>query len=373
MTLQVVLQFIGGLVLLVVGAEGLVRGASRLAAAAGVSALVIGLTVVAFGTSSPEMAVSVQSTLQGQGDIALGNIVGSNIFNILLILGLSALIVPLIVDQQLVRLDVPLMIGGSILSYIFMLDGVVARWEGTILFAGVIAYTLYLIIASRRESAAVKLEYEQEYGDQEVVHTPAMWLFNIVLLVAGLAMLVLGSRFLVDSASAIARVFGISDVVIGLTIVAAGTSMPEVATSVVAAVRGERDIAVGNVVGSNIFNLLAVMGLTSIVAPGGLPVPESALAFDVPFMVIVAVACLPIFFTGNLIARWEGLLFLSHYVAYTTYLVMTATGSDKLAAFENSVVYFLVPLTVITIGIAVVREIRARRAAGEPSESRSAS
>lgn len=371
MNLMVLLQFIGGLALLVVGAEIMVRGAARLAAALGVSALVIGLTVVAFGTSSPELAVSLQSSFQGQGGIALGNVVGSNIFNILLILGLSATIIPLVVDQQLVRLDVPLMIGVSILAYIFMLDGGIVAWEGGILFAGVISYTIYLIRESRRQSAAIKAEYEQEFGDKSRDHTPAMWLFNIGLVLGGFAMLIFGSRFLVASAISIAQVFGVSDVVIGLTVVAAGTSMPEVATSVVAAVRGERDIAVGNVIGSNLFNILAVLGLTGLLAPGGVPVPDSTLAFDVPFMVIVAVACLPIFFTGNRIARWEGLLFLAYYAAYTIYLVMTATAADGLPLLEDGVLFFLVPLTLVTIGVTVYREIRARRSMGKAINSES--
>lgn len=361
MNFSVLVQFLGGLTLLVIGAEIMVRGAARLAAALGVSALVIGLTVVAFGTSSPELAVSLHSSFQGQGGIALGNVVGSNIFNVLLILGLSATIIPLAVDKQLVRLDVPLMISASVVAYFFMLDGHIVAWEGAILFVAVILYTAYLIRASRRQSSAVQAEYDQEYGDRSHEHTPSMWLTNIGLVLGGFAMLIFGSRLLVSAASSIAHAFGVSDVVIGLTVVAAGTSMPEVATSIVAAIRGQRDIAVGNVVGSNLFNLLAVLGLTGLVAPGGIPVPASALAFDVPFMVIVAVACLPIFFTGNVIARWEGLLFLAYYVAYTTYLVMTANASNGLPLLEDGVLFFLIPLTLLTIIITVYREVRERQ------------
>jgi cation:H+ antiporter len=353
-------QLIAGLALLIVGAEVLVRGASRLAAAVGISPLVIGLTVVAFGTSSPEMAVSVQSSLAGQADIALGNVIGSNIFNILFILGLSAVITPLIVAQQLVRLDVPIMIGVSILTLLFALDGRVVMWEGGVLFAGILAYTGFLIRQSRRESAAITAEYEQEFGGKPPT-TPAALALNVLFVIVGLALLVWGSRWLVNGAVAIAEALGVSELVIGLTIVAAGTSLPEVATSVIAAIRGERDIAVGNVVGSNLFNLLAVLGLTSLVAPGGVPVPPNAIAFDIPFMVMVAVACLPIFFTGNTIARWEGVVFLGYYVAYTTYLILAAGSSPQLPLFHDVMLYFVAPLTALTLVITGGRELQRRR------------
>lgn len=359
MSALVIGQLIAGLVLLVTGAEALVRGASKLAAAVGISSLVIGLTVVAFGTSAPEMAVSVQSSLAGQADIALGNVVGSNIFNVLFILGVSALIIPLVVAQQLVRLDVPIMIAVSVLTYAFALDGSIVRWEGAVLFAGIILYTGFLIWQSRRESTAVKQEYETEFGG-EAPHTPMTILLNIGFVVAGLAMLIFGSRWLVNGAVAIAQAFGVSELVIGLTIVAAGTSLPEVATSVIAALRGERDIAVGNVVGSNLFNLLAVLGLTGIVAPAGIAIPADALNFDIPFMTIVAVACLPVFFTGNTIVRWEGLLFLVYYGVYTGYLILHASGSASLPTYLDTVLYFLAPLTLITMVLTVWREFQQR-------------
>ena len=359
MSFIVIAQLIAGLVLLVVGAEALVRGASRLASAVGVSALVIGLTVVAFGTSAPELAVSVQSGFQGQADIAIGNVVGSNIFNVLFILGLSALITPLIVSQQLIRLDVPLMIGASFLTAFFALDGHLVLWEGIILFSGIILYTLFSIRQSRRETAAIQAEYEQEFGGEEPKTSTGI-LANLAFVAAGLVMLVLGSRWLVNAAVVIAETFGVSELVIGLTIVAGGTSLPEVATSVVAALRGERDIAVGNVVGSNLFNLLAVLGMASIVTPNGINVPAAALSFDIPFMLVVAVACLPIFFTGNLIARWEGALFLAYYIAYTTYLILNASQSSNLPVLINVALYFLIPLTAITLIVALGRELLTR-------------
>lgn len=360
--MNTILLLIAGLALLIIGAEILVRGASRLAAAFGISPLVIGLTVVAFGTSSPELAVSVQSALAGQADIALGNVVGSNIFNILFILGISALIIPLVVAQQLVRLDVPIMIGVSVLVYLFGLNGQISRLEGLLLFAGIVAYTGFLIRQSRKETKEVQEEYAQEFGDGKP-RGAGQYLLNLVLVVAGLALLVLGARWLVDSAVSLAQALGLSELIIGLTIVAAGTSMPEVATSIVAAIRGERDIAVGNVVGSNIFNLLAVLGLTSLVAPDGVPVPAAALAFDLPVMTAVAVACLPVFFTGFRIARWEGALFLGYYAAYVLYLILDATQHDALPLFSNVMLLFVVPLTVLTLVVLVVRQRRARRAA----------
>jgi cation:H+ antiporter len=317
---------VAGLVLLVAGAEALVRGASKLAAAVGISPLVIGLTVVAFGTSAPEMAVSTMSGLTGQANIALGNIVGSNIFNILLILGLSALVAPLVVSQRLVKLDVPLMIAASLAVYLFALNGVVSRPEGIVLFAGIIAYTVFLIRASRRETKAVKEEYAQEYGEKEPLSLKLLSK-DFVMILLGLGLLMLGSKWLVNGAVLIAARLGVSDLVIGLTIVAAGTSMPELATSVVASLRGERDIAVGNVVGSCLFNLLAVMGLAGMVSRGGIAVSPSALHVDLPVMILASVSCLPIFFTGSRISRREGLLFLCGYIAYTAYLILTAARS----------------------------------------------
>ena len=353
---------IGGLIVLVIGAEGLVRGAGRLAAALGISPLVIGLTIVAFGTSSPELAVSVQSALSGQADIALGNVVGSNIFNVLFILGLSAVIVPLVVAQQLVRLDVPLMIGVSLLVWVLALDGTIGRWEGALLFAGILAYTIFLIWQSRREkNEAVTAEYAGEYAEREA-RTWQHTLTNVLLAVGALVLLVLGARWFVDGAIQLARAFGLSELIIGLTIVAAGTSMPEVATSVVAALRGERDIAVRNVVGSNIFNLLAVLGLTALVAPGeGIAVARGMITVDLLFMLAVAIACLPIFFTGHTIARWEGVVFLAYYVVYTVYLILTATQHAALDEFGTALVFFVIPLTLITLVVSVAREIRLRR------------
>jgi len=313
--------------------------------------------VVAFGTSAPEMAVSVQSAWSGQVDIALGNVVGSNIFNVLFILGLSALIVPLVVHQQIIRQEVPVMIGASLLLWAMAADGGISRWEGLLLASLVLGYTIIIIRQSRRETAAVKAEHEEAF-DGGAKGWDAHWGVQILLILTGLALLVLGANWLVDAAVAFAKHLGVSELVIGLTIVAAGTSLPEVATSILAAIRGERDIAVGNVVGSNIFNILAVLGISASVAPGDLAVAPSMLAFDIPVMVAVAVACLPILFTGNLIARWEGALFLALYVAYTLYLILHATGHDALQGYSAVMSAFVLPLLAVTLIILAVRHWR---------------
>ena len=344
------LTLLAGLALLIVGADLLVKGASRVAAGFGISPLVIGLTVVAFGTSSPELAISVSSAWKGEADIAVGNVVGSNIFNVLLILGLSALITPLVVSKQLVKLDVPLMIGVSVLAFLLALDGRIVFWEGAVLFAGVIGYCVMAIRVGRASGEA-----------GEAIEAGGHWAKDIGLIVVGLVLLVVGSRWLVSASVEIATALGVSELVIGLTIVAAGTSMPEVATSVTAALRGQRDIAVGNVVGSNIFNVLAVLGLTALVAPGGLPVSDAAIRFDFPVMIAVAVACLPIFFSGYAIQRWEGAVFLGYYVAYTAYLILAATEHDALPVFSQAMMGFVVPLTAITLVVVLWREVRRRR------------
>ena len=355
MSTTTVVLFVAGLGLLVRGAEWLVKGASRLAAALGISPLVIGLTVVAYGTSAPEMAVSVKSAWAGQPDLALGNVVGSNIFNVLLILGASATIAPLLVSSQLIRLDVPIMIGLSVLTLLLAGDGSIGRLDGAILIAGAVAYTAFQIRQSRRESAAIRDEYAQEYGPKRS-STAA----NLAFIGAGLALLVFGSRWLVNGAVAFAQALGVSELVIGLTVVAAGTSLPEVATSILAAFRGERDIAVGNVVGSNSFNILAVLGLAGLVAPSGLPAPAALLRLDLPVMVAVAIACLPIFASGATIARWEGALFLFYFAAYTAYVVLAAQQHDALPAFSAVMKAFVLPLTAVTLAVVGWRAWRAR-------------
>lgn len=354
MTLMTFVYLIAGLVLLVAGAEVLVRGAAKLAAQFGIPPLIIGLTVVAFGTSAPETAVSVQAALDGSGDLAIGNVVGSNIANVLFILGLTALIAPLIVSRQLIRLDVPIMIGASLLTFALAWDGSLSKLDGAILFAGIVAYTAFLIISSRKQKPLEDDEFSKEFGLDEPVK-PYAWAINLGLIIVGLVLLVSGSNFLVEGAVTLARTLGISELVIGLTVVAVGTSLPELATSVLAAIKGERDIAVGNIVGSNIFNLLCVLGLASLVSPQAISVAANALAFDFPVMIAVAVACLPIFFAGYRINRWEGLLFLAYYVAYTVYLVLSSTGKPFAEVFGDAMLGYALPLTAVTLVIIAGR------------------
>lgn len=355
---MIALLLIGGFALLVVGAELLVRGAVRLAAAAGISSLVIGLTVVAFGTSAPELAVSVGAGLAGRADIAVGNVVGSNILNTLLILGLSALIIPLSVARQLVRLDVPLMIGVSLLVVLLALDGRIERLEGLLLSAGLVAYVAWSIRLSRRQG-----QVAQEAGTGS--GPPAAggwrwWLASVSLVAIGLALLVTGAHLMVEGAVAAARALGVSELVIGLTVIAVGTSLPEVATSVLAALRGQRDIAVGNVVGSNLFNLLGVLGLTAMAAAPGVPIASPVFGFDLPVMLASAVMCLPIFFSGSTISRVEGALLLAYYGLYLAYLLLGAAGHGGQPVLGAVVLYFVVPLTALGLGHSAWAWIRRR-------------
>ncbi len=353
-----ILLFVAGLILLIFGAELLVRGASRLAAAFGVSPLVIGLTIVALGTASPEIAVSLQAAANGQGDLTLGNVLGSNIFNILFILGVTALAAPIVIAEQLIRKDAPIMLGVSLLVLALALDRLLGIPDSLILLIGVISYTVFAMRQSRAESKVVQKEYAQEYAEKEP-HTAGNTMKNVLLIVGGLGLLVLGSRWLVDSAVAIASALGVSELVIGLTIVAVGTSLPEVATSIVAALKKENDIAVGNVVGSNIFNLLGVLGVGALVAPGGIPVAERILRQDFPVMIFVALVTLPVFYIDNRISRLEGGLLLVYYILYLSYIVLRAVASPALEFVQLFLMWF-VPLTFAALVIFAVRSARRR-------------
>jgi cation:H+ antiporter len=350
-----------GLVALLVGGELLVRGASRLAALVGISPLIVGLTVVSFGTSAPELAVSLQAAFTGFAGLTVGNIIGSNIYNVLLVLGASAIVAPLLVQQQLIRLDVPLMIGASLVFLAVALDGVVTFAEGGLMFGLLLVYLLFVWRVSRRERADVVAEYEGEFGYQPPGGLRPK-LVNVALVAGGVLLLVFGAGWLVDGAVSIAAGLGVSDLVIGLTIVAIGTSLPELTTSLVAAIRGERDIAVGNVVGSNIFNILSVLALTALVAPAGVAVNPVALEVDLPFMIAVAIACLPLFATGRVIARREGAFLLAYGVFYTGFLVLTAYGA-VLPPFTFLGLLAVAPLSMLVLVPVVRRRLAGRRGA----------
>lgn len=350
------LTFTLGLLALVAGAEALVRGASRMALSFGLSPLVVGLTIVALGTSAPEMAVALGAALDGKPDLAIGNVIGSNIANTLLILGVSAIIVPLSVAGQIIRQEVPILIAVTLLLLGFAYNGVITRAEAAVLLCLMLAYTTFLVVQSRRASAQTKAEFEGEMPPDS--GWDRHWSVQLALVAGGLGLLVLGADWLVSAAVEVARALGVSDLVIGLTVVAIGTSMPEIATSILAALRGERDIAVGNVVGSNLFNILGCLGLAGVGSSAGLPVPQAALSFDLWVLLAVSFACLPVFLTGREIARWEGFVFLGYYLAYTAFLILKAQEHAALPLFSSAMLGFVIPLTALTLGVSMIRDRR---------------
>ena len=316
MTLAII-YLLAGLVLLYFGAEGLVRGSASLALRLGLSPLVVGLTVVAFGTSSPELFVSLRAALEGQGAISVGNVVGSNICNIGLILGLCALIAPIATTSQIIRVDIPIMLGVTALSLFFLADGRLGRPEGALLFSLLVAYIVFSIALTRRKPQD---NLGTEFGDEVRISKRGLAV-DLLMVAGGLILLVFGARFLVDGAVIIARALGWSEALIGLTIVAIGTSLPELATSLLAAAKKASDIAVGNIVGSNIFNLLGILGITAIVHP---LVAVGIGVIDLAVMALFSLALWPIAYYRQRITRSEGALLLAGYLAFVFWLVRSA-------------------------------------------------
>ena len=351
-----------GLFALVGGAELLVRGASRIAALAGIPPLIVGLTVVALGTSAPELAITLKSSFTGNSDLAVGNIVGSNILNILFILGIASLAAPLVITKQLLRIDVPVLIAASVSVWVVSLDGSVSKIEGAILFFSLIIYTLILIVEARKKPQQALVKCEVSRDSQHAESSLRITIISIVLVIAGLILLTIGARWLVSGAVSLAQTIGISELIIGLTIVAIGTSLPEAATTIMASIRGERDIAVGNAIGSSILNILLVLGFSSMIAPQNLTVAPNALSLDIPFMIATAVACLPLFFTGGKLSRWEGALFLLFYAGYVVFLVLNALGHWAIKPYSTIVLTFIIPLTAIGIIISVIDGFRQHKA-----------
>lgn len=339
-----------GLIALTLGGDWLVRTASRISQAFGVPPLVIGLTVVAFGTSAPEFGVSLNSAWRGDTELALGNVLGSNIFNVLFILGISALITPLTVAHQLIRIDVPLMIFATALTLFLGWDGNLNTSDGVILFSCLITYLIWLAYDQIRSGGSSSHDFESELSSDNGPLGVRGALMQVGIGLAALAALAIGSRFFVDGAVAIARLLEIDELVIGLTIVAVGTSLPEIATSVMASIRGERDMAVGNVVGSNLFNILGVLGLTSIVSSDGVPVSDAAKTMDIPVALLVAIACFPIFFSWRKVFRWEGALFLGYYIAYITHLLLHVQDHHATNDIRFIILWFALPFTVLLLG-----------------------
>ncbi len=343
-----------GLVLLVVGADCLVSGASRIAQRFGIPPLIIGLTIVAIGTSMPEITVSTTAALSGTTELALGNVVGSNIFNVLLILGLASVILPLSVHVSLIRQEVPVMVGFSLLLLVLILDGSLSRFEAGFLLVLGVAYLLLLVVQARRAVRAgqnVALDLPDASG--WLARVPAALLIGL-----GLVGLVGGAQLLVKGATVIALSLGISELVVGLTVVAIGTSLPEVAASVAAALRGQRDMAIGNVVGSNIFNIALCLGLAGLVAPDGLEAPMQLITFDLRVMVVVAIVLLPLIITEYSVSRQEGVLLLFWSAVYLAWTVLAATDNPLLSQFSDILLFGLIPLTGVYLGATVLIALR---------------
>jgi cation:H+ antiporter len=319
-----VIVFIAGLVIITVGADFVLRSASRLAAMLGVKPILIGLTVVSIGTSMPELAVGLTAVKDGMGPMAVGNIAGTNILNIMFILGLSAAIRPLKIYLQSIRLDVPVMIGTSFVLILISLDGILRRWEGFVLLLGAIAYLLVLVRTSLKAPQTVKKEFAEEFSKTVLIKkqfSPKLLaFFNVVLLLVGMALTILGADLLVAGAVSIAKTIGVSDAIIGLTIVAIGTSAPELATTLVGTIKDDRDVAIGNLIGSSITNILVILGLTCAVA-GNINVGNDILLIDLPLAALVAIVCYPIFSSDRMVSRAEGILFVTCYLLYLAYLL----------------------------------------------------
>lgn len=338
--------FLFGLASLIWGAEILVRSASKLAVSLGVSKLVIGLTVVAFGTSAPELAVGIEAGISNQPDILLGNVVGSNLTNTLLILGMSALIIPLKVHKNLIRFDLPVMISATLLLIFLSFNNILTFWE-CLMFVVCLFMYLYALIRFSGKAAIT---------EQELLDAGSPWL-NGLLAVIGLIMLIAGAGWLVDSATIFAEMAGVSELVIGLTIVAIGTSLPEIVTSILAAVRGEKDLAVGSIIGSNILNIFSVIGISGLFI-AGIPVQDSLINIDLMVLLGISVLCVPFFYSGKIISRIEGAVLFSGYVLYLTYIYLDSVQSELMGLFVNGIFYGMVPIVVIIVIFEVIREAR---------------
>lgn len=335
-----------GLGITTLGAEAFVAGASRLARAFRVPPILIGLTVVSLGTSASEIAVALSAVTSDHATMALGNIIGSNICNVLLILGLAASIRPLHVADRLVRFDVPVMILVSILVFGAALDGALDRVEGA---TGLLLAVLYFAVLIRARAIST--------SEQSARTPPGASGRRVAggMVIGGTLLLFFGARLVVSGATDVARAMGASELVVGLTILAFGTSVPELAATISSLRRGETDLVVGNIVGSNIINLLAVLGLTAVAVDAPLPAPVALMSFDLPIMCVVAFACLPVFFTNDAIERWEGIVFLLYYALYVAYVVLDQTGHVDVALYRIAILAFVVPLSAMTVAVVLRR------------------
>ncbi len=352
-----VFTFVVGLLGLLLAGHVVVESASRIGARFGLAPAVIGLTIVAGGTSAPELAVVSQSIVEQDTALAVGSIIGSNIANILLVLGLAVSFGTIRVTSRIVRMDIPVMIGASLLFLILSLDGVLGRLDGLVLVAGVVGFVTWTLRSSSANDKAEGLAM----GAKPTRGNPSKMSgvrFTLVVsrLIAGVVGLAIAARYVVNGAEEIAVFLGVPELIVGLTILALGTSAPEIVTTLIAALRGNRDLAVGNAVGSNIFNILLVLGSTSLFSSGGIPIADNAVRLDIPVLLAAAIACLPIVVWDHKLDRWEGIIFVLYYVAYLLFLTLDATGHEAKELFTSVLVLFVMPLTVLTAGVVISRQ-----------------
>ena len=327
MELDPLVIFLGGLVVIILGAEFVLRGSSYIATRLGIKPIIIGLTIVSIGTSAPELAVGITAVSEGRSDIAVGNIAGTNMLNILFILGLSAMMRPLKIHLLSIRLDVPVMVAAAVVLFIMSLDGVLSTIDGILLLLGGTVYVIALIRFSRKASVKLKQEFSVEFSKEALVprHSKGIVVLYGLMLIAGIALTILGADLLVAGAVQIAASMGVSDALIGLTIVAIGTSAPELATTIMATIKDERDVAIGNLIGSSISNIVVILGVICVVSPGGVLVSSDILWLDLPLAAAVAIVCYPVFKSDRTVTRLEGTLFVLAYLAYMGTLIFLRT------------------------------------------------
>jgi cation:H+ antiporter len=349
--------FLAGLGLLVMGAELLVRGSTRLGELAGLSPLVVGLTIVSFATTAPEATVSITAASSGRGELALGNVLGSNIFNMLVVVGAAALITALPVTSITVRKDVPVLIIATAVVLLFAINGTVAKWEAVLMLLALVAFISFSVWQSRRDShptAGSMIRRTRRAAMREIS-------LGSTLGLGGAVLLVFGSRLFVDSASTIAAELGVSELIVGLTVAAVGTSAPELTTSIVAAVKGQTDVAVGNAIGASIINLLGIVALSSLVSPGGLAVPNNAIQLDFPVALSVAVMALPMAMIGMRIVRWKGAFMITYYGVYVAVLIIDSVSDGLVEKFSVVMLAVVLPATVAAAAYGVFRANRRYR------------
>lgn len=349
----ILLKLLLSLVFLIIAAEVMLKGSLGLANALNVSPLVIGLTVVAFGTSAPELAINISSLAAGHGDIAIGNVIGSNIFNVLFILGITTLFYPLRVTQKVIRVDIPIMIFLYVLVWLMSLNGFLSFWEGVFFVSGLVFYILFSIRSAKKEAKSIRKEYAKEFSSAKTMSK----IKSVVFISLGVLGLALASKFFVGSATELAILMNLSELIIGLTVVACGSAAPEVVISITAARKGESDIAVGNIIGSCIFNILCVLGFTVLLFPNQ-EITRAAINFDIPIMVVSSVLCIPLFMTDMKVSRWEGAVLVLSFVSYISWITLDSTDHDAAEPFGKFVMFFLVPIMASAVLFTFVRYMK---------------